>query len=413
MTVNLTRIYTRLGDGGETHLGDMSRVPKTHPRIEAYGTVDELNAQIGVALTVPDLPERHAEWLRRIQNDLFDVGADISVPRGRRARAPARAARADRVARGGLRRGQRRPAAAEVLRAARRHARRRPPARLPHRLPPRRAARDRGRRRAQPRVRALPQPPLGPALHPLPRRQRAATSRCGSRAGTAERARSTPPSTAPCASCTPPRRQLGGHWARLAGRLGGAPATPLRDGAVRAARPLRRAGRRRPPSAACTASRPRRASARSSPGCATARATSCSSATRRCASRCSTPSTSRRCCSTSRRSPTAATTPRWPPSTAAGPSEIERARDAVRDAAIALAGDPERRRPPRRAVRARPRRPRRRQRGRHDGRGVRRLAARPRRAQAQLTATPRRSRTRTSSTGGGAAISCQPRETSS
>jgi cob(I)alamin adenosyltransferase len=82
MTVNLTRIYTRLGDDGETHLGDMSRVPKTHPRIEAYGTVDELNAQIGVALALPDLPGRQAEWLRRIQNDLFDVGADISVPEG-------------------------------------------------------------------------------------------------------------------------------------------------------------------------------------------------------------------------------------------------------------------------------------------------------------------------------------------
>jgi cob(I)alamin adenosyltransferase len=82
MTVNLTRIYTRLGDDGETHLGDMSRVPKTHPRIEAYGTVDELNSLLGVALTVPGLPDRHAEWLRRIQNDLFDVGADISVPEG-------------------------------------------------------------------------------------------------------------------------------------------------------------------------------------------------------------------------------------------------------------------------------------------------------------------------------------------
>ncbi|MBV9335169.1 MAG: cob(I)yrinic acid a,c-diamide adenosyltransferase [Solirubrobacterales bacterium] len=80
MTVNLTRIYTRLGDSGETHLGDMSRVPKTHPRIEAYGTVDELNAQIAVALTVDDLPAQYAPWLRRIQNDLFDVGADISVP---------------------------------------------------------------------------------------------------------------------------------------------------------------------------------------------------------------------------------------------------------------------------------------------------------------------------------------------
>jgi cob(I)alamin adenosyltransferase len=80
MTVNLTRIYTRLGDSGETHLGDMSRVPKTHPRIEAYGTVDELNAQIGLALTVEDLPPAYAESLRRIQNDLFDVGADISAP---------------------------------------------------------------------------------------------------------------------------------------------------------------------------------------------------------------------------------------------------------------------------------------------------------------------------------------------
>jgi cob(I)alamin adenosyltransferase len=82
VTVNLTRIYTRLGDAGETHLGDMSRVPKTHPRIEAYGTVDELNAQLGVALTLPDLTARHAELLRRVQNDLFDVGADLSVPHG-------------------------------------------------------------------------------------------------------------------------------------------------------------------------------------------------------------------------------------------------------------------------------------------------------------------------------------------
>ena len=80
MTVNLTRIYTRLGDGGETHLGDMSRVPKTDPRIEAYGTVDELNAAIGVALALLDLPERFTGWLQRIQNDLFDVGADLSVP---------------------------------------------------------------------------------------------------------------------------------------------------------------------------------------------------------------------------------------------------------------------------------------------------------------------------------------------
>ncbi len=80
MTVNLTRIYTRLGDDGETHLGDMSRVAKTDARIEAYGTVDELNAQLGLALAGGDLDAVCAGWLRRIQNDLFDVGADIAAP---------------------------------------------------------------------------------------------------------------------------------------------------------------------------------------------------------------------------------------------------------------------------------------------------------------------------------------------
>jgi cob(I)alamin adenosyltransferase len=80
MTVNLTRIYTKLGDGGETHLGDMSRVSKLHPRVEAYGTVDELNATIGVALLQQGLPEQFAQWLARVQNDLLDVGADLSVP---------------------------------------------------------------------------------------------------------------------------------------------------------------------------------------------------------------------------------------------------------------------------------------------------------------------------------------------
>jgi cob(I)alamin adenosyltransferase len=80
MTVNLTRIYTKLGDDGETHLGDMSRVSKLHPRVEAYGTVDELNAVIGVTLLAEGMPARFAEWLRRVQNDLLDVGADLSVP---------------------------------------------------------------------------------------------------------------------------------------------------------------------------------------------------------------------------------------------------------------------------------------------------------------------------------------------
>ena len=80
MTVNLTRIYTRLGDSGETHLGDMSRVSKNHPRIEAYGAVDELNAVVGLALAACEVPEARRAWLARIQNELFDLGADLSVP---------------------------------------------------------------------------------------------------------------------------------------------------------------------------------------------------------------------------------------------------------------------------------------------------------------------------------------------
>jgi cob(I)alamin adenosyltransferase len=58
----------------------MSRVSKLHPRVEAYGTVDELNAALGVALLQPSLPEGFAAWLRRVQNDLLDLGADLSVP---------------------------------------------------------------------------------------------------------------------------------------------------------------------------------------------------------------------------------------------------------------------------------------------------------------------------------------------
>jgi cob(I)alamin adenosyltransferase len=79
--VRLTRIYTRAGDAGETSLGDGSRVPKTDPRIEAYGTVDELNSVIGLALA-GDLPAEFRPWLEQVQNDLFDLGADLSVPLG-------------------------------------------------------------------------------------------------------------------------------------------------------------------------------------------------------------------------------------------------------------------------------------------------------------------------------------------
>ena len=181
VTVNLTRIYTRLGDDGETHLGDMSRVPKTHPRIEAYGTVDELNAQLGVALALPAFPPRFAAFLQRIQNDLFDVGADISVPHGGDRARLRLAAGADHVARAGVRRGQRGARAAEVVRPPRRLARRGPAARLPDGLPARRAAHDRLRRRGQRGVRPLPQPPLRPAVHPRPRGQRRRRAALGAR----------------------------------------------------------------------------------------------------------------------------------------------------------------------------------------------------------------------------------------
>ena len=77
--VRLTRIYTRTGDAGETSLGDGSRVPKTDRRVVAYGAVDELNSQLGVALTAT-LPPPIREALERIQNELFDVGADLCVP---------------------------------------------------------------------------------------------------------------------------------------------------------------------------------------------------------------------------------------------------------------------------------------------------------------------------------------------
>ena len=77
--VRLTRIYTRAGDEGETHLGDGSRVSKLDPRIGAYGAVDELNSQLGVVLA-GECPEPFVAPLRRIQNELFDLGADLSVP---------------------------------------------------------------------------------------------------------------------------------------------------------------------------------------------------------------------------------------------------------------------------------------------------------------------------------------------
>jgi len=78
--VRLTRIYTRTGDSGKTQLSDLSPISKTDPRVEAYGDVDEANSAIGLALASGDLSKDVAAVLRAVQNEMFDVGADLSNP---------------------------------------------------------------------------------------------------------------------------------------------------------------------------------------------------------------------------------------------------------------------------------------------------------------------------------------------
>jgi cob(I)alamin adenosyltransferase len=80
VAVHLTRIYTKTGDDGTTALGDMSRVRKTDPRVGAYADCDETNAALGAALALGALPEPIAAVLRTVQNDLFDLGADLCTP---------------------------------------------------------------------------------------------------------------------------------------------------------------------------------------------------------------------------------------------------------------------------------------------------------------------------------------------
>ena len=80
MAVNLTRIYTRTGDDGSTRLGDMSKTSKTDPRLAAYADTDEANSSIGVALAMGGLRDEVKATLTRIQNELFDVGADLCNP---------------------------------------------------------------------------------------------------------------------------------------------------------------------------------------------------------------------------------------------------------------------------------------------------------------------------------------------
>lgn len=79
MSKRLTRIYTRSGDKGQTGLADGNRLPKYHPRIEALGDVDELNSLLGCALVGRDAQDAVLLLLRRVQNDLFDLGGELAV----------------------------------------------------------------------------------------------------------------------------------------------------------------------------------------------------------------------------------------------------------------------------------------------------------------------------------------------
>jgi len=76
----LSRIYTRTGDDGSTGLGDGTRVPKEHLRVEAYGSVDEANSAVGVVLAVPGLPAAIVDCLTSVQHDLFDLGGELCIP---------------------------------------------------------------------------------------------------------------------------------------------------------------------------------------------------------------------------------------------------------------------------------------------------------------------------------------------
>jgi cob(I)alamin adenosyltransferase len=80
MAVHLTKIYTRTGDDGTSGLADFSRVSKTDPRLAAYADTEEANAAIGVALAMGSVADELATVLRQVQNDLFDVGADLATP---------------------------------------------------------------------------------------------------------------------------------------------------------------------------------------------------------------------------------------------------------------------------------------------------------------------------------------------
>lgn len=80
MGYRLTKIYTRTGDDGKTNLGDKNRIPKNHIRVEALGTLDELNSAIGLILSLEPIEQKIFNYLNKVQNDLFNVGAELCPP---------------------------------------------------------------------------------------------------------------------------------------------------------------------------------------------------------------------------------------------------------------------------------------------------------------------------------------------
>ena len=199
--VNLTRIYTRTGDDGTTALGDLSRTRKTDPRLAAYADANEANAAIGVAVACGDLPDDVRAVLTRVQNDLFDVGADLSTPLQRSYEYPPLRVKEEWVAEleadcdrylerlGKLRsfilpgaRPAQRTSTSPSPSSAARNARSGRPSSVRHRI-----RRDAWQGRRQPGHRGIPQPALRPALRAGPVRQPARVATCSGRPAAAAR----------------------------------------------------------------------------------------------------------------------------------------------------------------------------------------------------------------------------------
>ncbi len=175
--VNLTRIYTRTGDDGTTNLGDMSKTSKLDLRLAAYADVDEANSQIGLAIALGGLEDDVVKVLTHVQNDMFDVGADLSCPVVENPEYPPLRVEPDYIDRleGWCDHYNEKLPEAALVHPARRHAVSGCRSRRLHRDASRRAfslGRARGARRHHERADGeVPQPAQRPAVHPGPLRK--------------------------------------------------------------------------------------------------------------------------------------------------------------------------------------------------------------------------------------------------